>query len=450
MRKLTQKCIVLFHALLIPCSRYYTSKNCLSQALDAVNDALRHVREGDRIALYTTNCTHHPMSGTKPDMLWPIRPFCADTPGKFRELTTSVGKCGTQTWQPPRPNPPMADVIISVAKSLDGQRLEDGHTHLILLSPTIHVLHDVSKALPNLQVHQINPAVLPCRSNVLFTASQCCDPCCKNVFVSNWDSYQSPHSAVNRVIYHARSERPVGEITRLSIDIETRKGCELLESIGNQGIPLLDPGQMHTFFARIRVTQSELQDMTLGPDDITNSVLNEASKKGLRNAEAAGAVHAHLLDVQVLHQNSLHGAGCWSYSESPLCIVRDVGDSAPPSDSIADVYNRHIFHKFTQLDLAAARTEIDEVLAIVPSNSNPVLMAIAHEIDRHEEILQYEVEFRQKLPLCLGTVPIEPSDHECLTDIWDWKKSRRRGTVVSRETGIGDVADEVYGVERLG
>jgi hypothetical protein len=416
--------IGLCYALLIPHFRYYTSKNCLDKALDAVNNALWHLQEGDRLALYTTNCTHHPISGTRPDLLWPIRPFSVDTPSKIRELTISIGERGTQTWHPPRPNPPMADIVIGVAKSLENRKLRDGRTHLILLSPTLHVLHDVSKALSSLYIHQISPAVLPCRSNALSTVSKCYDACCKNVFVSNWDSYQSPHSAMKRIIYQARSERPVGKITRVSIDIETKKGCELLEYIGTQSIPVLHLGQVHTLFARVRVIRSEVQEMMLRSDDDTcDLLLDEPLRQELEKAVAVGAANAHLFDVQVLHRDSLHGAGYWSYSESPLCVVQGLGDSVPPSGFTAEVYNRHIFHRFTRLDLAAARTEVDEVLAILPNHSNPVLMAIAQEIDHHDEILQYEVEFRQKLPLCLGPVPIEPSDHEWLTDIWSGQKS---------------------------
>jgi hypothetical protein len=43
---------------------YYVSKQCLQRALDAVMGALQLLDQGDKVALYTSHCTHGPITGT--------------------------------------------------------------------------------------------------------------------------------------------------------------------------------------------------------------------------------------------------------------------------------------------------------------------------------------------------------------------------------------------------
>ena len=84
--------------------------------------ALHQLGRGDRVALYTTHCTHGPIASTVPDRLLPLRPVCPDTEEVFRDLTLDISKHGIQKWDPPRPTPPMTSVILAIARSmLDGE-----------------------------------------------------------------------------------------------------------------------------------------------------------------------------------------------------------------------------------------------------------------------------------------------------------------------------------------
>jgi hypothetical protein len=387
---------------------------------------------GDRVALYTTHCTHHAVTGNRPDMHYPMRPFCTDIEETFRELTARIAQFGTQVWDPPRPNPSMTDVILGITRSIECQDLKTGRTHVILLSPAAHVLHDVSKHFPDLYVHQISPAALPYRRDPEFQDTMCFDSCCKNVFASNWSKYQSTPGRIKRILKNARSEKPVGELTGMTVDIRMKAGCELIESYGNQEVSQLYAGHIHTLFARVRVTKSETQAINL---ESANPILKSAlDSKGLRqellNVAAVGASKVHLLDVQILHQNSLHPVDHWTYTETPLILIRELGGLAPPLDTSMEVYKRLYFYKLTQDPAAVAKVKAEEISTTLPENheqARKLIQRMSKEIECHLATQEYEKNYRQKLPLCPGPIDIEssPSAHEWLTDLWNRKKTKR-------------------------
>jgi hypothetical protein len=69
-----------------------------------VSGALLHLRRGDRLALYTTHCAHNLVTGNKPELHYPIHPLASDTENLFMDLTANICRCGTQVWDPARPN----------------------------------------------------------------------------------------------------------------------------------------------------------------------------------------------------------------------------------------------------------------------------------------------------------------------------------------------------------
>ncbi|KAJ8107770.1 hypothetical protein OPT61_g8634 [Boeremia exigua] len=434
---------------------YYVSRECLSRALDAVNSALYNLGRGDRVALYTTHCTHQPVTGIRPDLLFPIGPFNPDTEVAFRDLTTSVARYGTQAWKPPRPNPSMAEVILGIAKTLENSDMKKQRTHVILLSPASHVLHDVSRSCPDLYIHQINPAPVPFRRLPGLSDIQCAEECCKNVFISNWNHIQSIPGRIKRILKHARSFKPVGQISQVCIDLRARDGCEIIECVGSKDIASLRLGQVHTVFAKIRTTRSATKAVDLlSKNPVFNSSLDVKDlRQQLQNAATVGAVKVHLLDVQVYHQNTLHSVDCWSYTETPFIVVRSLGGLAPPFSTAVEVQKRRLFQNFIQHDAKTARLETMSLLSTLDHDQeflgNFVQRAF-QEVDHYQQVLEYEQECRQKLPLCPGPVTIEASSHEWLVGMWNRKKPRRQGVAIVEEDGISSLLDGLHGLERLG
>lgn len=420
-----------------------------------MNSALYHLDEGDRVALYATHCTHQSVTGNRPDLLYPIRPFTAETEEIFCELTATIAKCGTQSWKPPRPNPTMADVILGVTRSLEDKDLKLRRTHVILLSPAAHVLHNVSKSCPNLYIHQINPAAIPYRQHPNTDGMQCIEECCKNVLISNWNHFQPLPSRIKRILKYARSVKPIGEITQVCVDVRAREGCEVIECSGNKDIASLRLGQVHTIFAKVRTTRSATKAVDLlSRNPVFNSSLDHKDlRQQLQNAVTVGAVKVHLLDVQVYHQNTLHGSDCWNYTETPFLIVRDLGGLAAPFDTIVEVHKRQLFDKFVRLDTDTARVEAEALLLTLTEDQESLRELVQHilkEVDRYQQVLEYEQEHRQKLPLCPGPIAVEASPHEWLMDVWNRKKTKCQGIAVVEKDEISGLIDGLHGLERLG
>jgi hypothetical protein len=428
--------------------RYYVTEECLEKATEAVNGALWHLKPGDRLALYTTHCVHTLVSGNKPEVHYPLDTISTDTEEIVQDLTATICRYGTQAWEPVRPNPSMTDVVISVARSLTIQGPRKGRTHLVLLSPAAYVLHDVSKTFPGLSIHRINPAAVPFRREPELEDTVCFESCCTNVFVSNWSSYQSVADRIKRILKNARSKSPVGNLTDISLELRARDGCEIIEYYGRKEVSHLRLGQVHTVFATVRVTK----DKTRGVDlDSVNPLFNSSlNTKGVRqevqNAITVDAIKVHLFDVQLLHQNSLHAADSWNYTETPLITIRELGGLAPPLNTALEVYKRQYFHKFTQLTTDEATNAVAKLLAVLDPHNEIARKAVAclhKEIACQVQTRKYEQDKRQKLPLCPGPIDIEPP-HEWYLELWDKRKDRRHGL-----TGAVELSSLVEGLERL-
>lgn len=430
----------LFDARQLICGSYYVTMDCLAAATDAISAALYHLGRGDRIALYTTHCTHNVVTGTRPEQYYPIRSFSTDTERDLRLLIADICRHGTQAWQPARPNPSMTEVVLSIAKSFEKEVLKPGRTHLILLSPATYVLHDVSRAFPDLFIHRLNPGVLPYRRKPESEDTVCFRSCCKNVFVSNWNSYQSVPGCIKRLLKNARCKQPVGQITDVSIDIRLREGCELISLTGDKDVSNLRLGQAHSILAHLRVDAARAKAVDL---DSANPIFNSSLDiKGLRNdlqnALALEAVKVHLLDVQLFHRNSISAIDCWNYSETPLILTRDLGGLAPPLSVFSEVVIRQCFQRFSRLVVQDAIEDAERVLHQTSTNmpTRAIVERMAKELRCHQASLQYELDCRQRLPLCAGPIATEIS-HDWLKDIWEKKKSKRHGMANAKENVTG-------------
>ena len=401
-----------------------------------MNSALYHLARGDRVALYTTHCTHQPVTGNRPDLMFPIGSFNSDTGEAFRDLVSAIAQCGTQTWKPPRPNPPMTEVILGIVKSLEGKNLKIHRTHVLLLSPAAHVLHDISKSLPDLFVHQISPATIPYRQRPDISDVECNAECCKNVSISNWNHFESIPSRTKRILKNARLVTPTGQISRVAIDVRARGGCEVIRCSGSKDLAALRLGQVHTVFIKVRTSRSATTEVDLfSRDPVFNSSLDvKGLRQQLQNAVTLGAVKAHLLDVQVYHQNNLHGADCWNYTETPLLIITKLGGLAPPLSTAYEVRKRRLFHDFTHADEESAQHEAETTLS-APGYDQEPLSKLFHrmrrEVDHHQQVSVYEQECRRKLPICPGPIVVEASPHEWLVEFWNKKKAKRQGIAMA-------------------
>jgi hypothetical protein len=402
------------------------------------------------VALYTTHCAHNTVTGNKPELHYPLRSISTDTTEIFQDLTSYICRYGTQVWEPARPNPSMTDVVLGVANSLIDQAPKKGRTHLILLSPAAHILHDVSNSFPDLFIHRINPAALPFRREPELQDAVCFEPCCRNIFVSNWTSYQSVPGRIKRVLKNARSKGPVGDLTSISIDVRARDGCEVIESFGRKDIPHLRLGQVHTVFARLHISKDKTQ--VVDCDSVNPIFKSSLDVKGLKlelhNAVTLGAIKVHLLDVQLLHRNSIHAVDSWNYTEAPLISIRELGGLAPPPDNALEVCKRQYFHKFVQLTTKEAMNEANNLLAVLDVKNEvarKVVECLYREINCHVLIRRYEQDYRQKLPLCPGPIGIE-SPHEWFVDLWNKRKDKRQGITGMAE---GELSSLVRGLERL-
>ncbi|KAL5374810.1 hypothetical protein DPSP01_011646 [Paraphaeosphaeria sporulosa] len=390
---------------------YYVSKDSLARALEAAAGGLHQLDRGDRVALYTTHCTHGSVASTVPDKLLPLRPVCSATEEIFRDLTLDIEKCGTQAWHPPRPTPPMSNVILAIAKSLDKELPKHERCHVIILSPVVDVLHTVSETLPNMYVHQINSAVLPFIRN-----EEHRETCCRNVFVSNWTHYQSIPGRIKQIILQARSECPVENIKDIHIDLRPKSGCEVLEIDGPTTMSTLRSGQAFCFLARLRVAPAQTQELCESPEDplLQHSLEATNLRQEIYATKKLDAKLAHLVSVQIFYKSNLNPPGTWSYTEAPLVAVAKLGRLAPPHDLGLDVFKRRVFHNLKSLDNEAARKQAENLAMGIPDDRDDlkqVVHCMAKELHWHNTVLEYEALSRQKLPSCTGPIEIASAEH---------------------------------------
>ncbi|KAF2449347.1 hypothetical protein P171DRAFT_506920 [Karstenula rhodostoma CBS 690.94] len=388
---------------------YYVSKDSLTRALEAATGGLHQLDRGDRVALYTTHCTHGSVASTVPDKLLPLRPVCSGTEEIFRDLTLDIEQYGTQAWNPPRPTPSMSNVILAIAKSLEKETPKHERCHVILLSPAFDVLHTVSDTFPSIHIHQINPAVLPFIPNEEHREMVCHETCCKNVFVSNWTHYQSVPGRIKQIILQARSKGPVGSIKDIHVDLRPKSGCEVLEIDGPTTMSVLRSGQAFCFFAHLRVTPPQTQQLCGSCKDplLQHSLDATNLRQELYAAEKLDAKLAHLLSVQVFYRSTFSPPGTWSYTEAPLVAVAKLGRLAPPHDFSLDVFKRHAFHVLNKFDNETPKKRVENLAMGIPDereDMKQVIHCMAKEIHWHQAVLEYEASSRQKLPSCIAPI----------------------------------------------
>jgi hypothetical protein len=384
----------------------------------------------DRLSLYTSHCTHEAVTGTVPDLWFPLSVFDTESAEVVREMIADIRFLGTQTWVTPRPNPPMAELISAVIKSLDHKQPRRGQTHLLVLSPTVNHLHELSKAHTHVRIHQINPAVLPFRSEGELNDKMCNDDCCETVTVNNWAYYQSPPDRIRQILRHARLEAPFGVIYNVTVDIRRRSGCEVIKYEGPTTIPQLRLGQQHVFFAQVQVERSQTREMDLESDDpVRDSYLSlNNTRQDLFNAAALGASKVHLLSAQVMSQNTLQPINNWIFSETPLFIIKELGRLAVPKDRAMELYKRRFFYHLSRLEPHIAIVMIPELETSVrpelKSTVAKLLSRMEDEIGDHQAIISHESFSRQKLPMCPGPIAIAPP-HTFLREKCEARKKKR-------------------------
>jgi hypothetical protein len=412
---------------------YYVSDACLAHALETVTSALYYMGRSDRVAVYTTHCTHASVTGTIPEVIYPLHPLCNDTQEVVQDLLEGIKACGTQTWDPPRPNPTMSDVILAVAMSLKDKDIRHGRTHIALLTPTTNTLHKVSETFPELYIHQINPAVLPYSYKDEVKEDVCEGQCCKNVFISNMTHYRSLPSRIKQIIRYARSQKSFGDMTNVRVEVDPKEGCELLEFQGTGDVGNMRLGQVHSVFVLIRATRSDTQEIDLDTaDPLLKSSLDAYDlRQDLRNAKAVGATNAHLLSVRVTYQNSLYPSNHWTTTESQLVLTKDLGSLALSSDMSLELYRRQLFHYFSRLHVDAAEAEIYPLALSTPDKFKELrklLERMAVEISWQRATHNYEAQARQKIPSCIGPVCVA-NPHDWLMEKWAAKKNMHQDMV---------------------
>jgi hypothetical protein len=398
--------------------------------------ALYDLKKSDRVALYTTHCTHEVVTGTVPEMWYPLEKADNVAAEIFREMASDIRTLGAQAWKWPRPNPPMTEVIIAVTKSLEAKDPKKARTHIVLLSPLARDMHDVSKAYPWVHVHQINPAVLPYTRDQDPEELVCMEDCCGNITVNNVTHYQSGPDRIRQIFRYARSEKPLGSMCNVHVDLRRGPGCEVLRYEGSRTLQHLRLGQVHTFFAEIKVVRSQTKELDLDSHDpVRDSTLSANNlMQDLKNAVALGASKVHLLSVQLMHQGSMLPSNQWAFTESPLLILKELGRLSMPTDRALDIYKRRFFATLVNLDVDAAITETTHLSAIAKLDlkdaASKVLDHMRKELDLHKAIVAYEQTSRKNLPLCPGPISV-PYAHSFLVEKWEARKKKRMGMIAA-------------------
>jgi hypothetical protein len=143
------------------------------------------------------------------------------------------------------------------------------------------------------------------------------------------------------------------------------------------------------------------------PDPIRDSSLAANNmRQDLKNAQVLGASKAHLLSVQVMHQSSMMPFTHWSFAESPLLIVKEMGRLSTPTDRALDLYKRRLFYIVSRLDVDSAVQEMSDFDATVKPELKEqvrrILDSMTSEVGSHRDIITYEKTSRKNLPSCPG------------------------------------------------
>ncbi|KAF2020822.1 hypothetical protein BU24DRAFT_469605 [Aaosphaeria arxii CBS 175.79] len=403
---------------------YYVTSDCLEQATEHACSLMHHLRVGDRVALYSSNCTHENVSGNVPDKLLPLSCFGPAIGSTVRDLARDMRSQGVQTWEWPRPNPSLDDMLIAILNDIKGYLPRAERTHVMILSPTPREAHKVSAMFPKLHVHQINPSVLPFHKDDGLDTKLCNRGCCDNFTLSHLEhDYQATGERLKKILFHARCERTVDAISKIMVKITPMAGCKILECRGPTYIPHLRSGQVHTFFVQIEVSPQQVAELDVDNlDNIMNAaLLKDNLKQDCLNAKITGAIKTHILSIEMMYRSSLYSSHQWMFSKTPFIIFKDLGRMSSPVDRAFEFHQRRIFYEVTHLRRGPALDKLRELAAAVqPDIREPIdnlAERMSRELRAHTAIRDHEVASRQNLPHCFGPLSISGPHHRVVA-IW--------------------------------
>jgi len=383
------------------------SEACFSRARGAALRALKQLRLGDRVALFTTHCTHANNATKEPDLLVPLYYMCSDTEKIFRTHIEATKRFGTQGFNSSRPIPTMPNTISAIMQYL--RRNEPGlrTCHFILLSPKLDDLHSVSIEHPEIHLYYVNPASLPNTRGNGRLVQVCNKNCCKNVLISNWLHFQSLTERIHQIIRYARSNEAQGYIQDVVVNVSPSKGCEILEYHGSPFITSLRPGEVHILLFHLRVSPSRVQKarLDLGGRFYSTSLDVTGWREKLKNVWEMGGEMAHLLKIEASYRNSLFHPGTWTVTEVPFFVHRDLGRMECPRSDSMGLHQRYLFDIIRNMKKETALIKLRELAATCTAEDvcfRQLLQNMENEVLWQQKVAEYELQYRSHLPASIG------------------------------------------------
>ncbi|KAF2193772.1 hypothetical protein K469DRAFT_745252 [Zopfia rhizophila CBS 207.26] len=238
----------------------YVSPDCLHRSKKLAKSATgTYLRGSDRFALFTCHGSENDSSMSTHCALHPLGVYSKDV------FDTELDAIKIQQLDPLKPNPTIAETVLSVLRSLqptDCNNMADAsRTHVFVLSPMFGNFSEVYAQYPAIHVHHINPARCPFRNH----AEECrvekerresdVYPDC--FVVSNWNVYQSVYNRLRRIFNYARLEKPTGSIHDVEISIQPKEGFKIQGVAGNLKVSSLRLGEVHTVFCEVKINPTQ-------------------------------------------------------------------------------------------------------------------------------------------------------------------------------------------------
>lgn len=419
---------------------YYVTSDALDQAIILTKRLLFRLEPNDRIAIYTTHCTHEKVASNTPELWFAfdfVNKHCIEA---LHKLLEEVNDLGCQTPELRRCNPGLSEVIRSIANSIEGMNPRHGQTHVIFLSPKAVTIHNVSPQQPHLYVHQINVALLPFHGyDEPEKQLLCDDPCCDGVSFDNMVHFQSPTARVAQILRYGRCQKPFNAVHSIHLDLRRQSGCEVTQIRGSTTLPFLHLGQVHTIFAEIKVDRSEVQEARMGGTEgiRKSSLLAHNFSHDMMVAKELDAVKVHLLSVRVEHRDSYRPHHQYTVFETPFFAFKALGRVSEPMDVAHELYMRRFFYELNRLEPAAAKAELARLAGTMKPEvkdwAGPMLDGMAKAIRKYQTLVEHEGSKHQGLPAFVGPVEINRSPHRHLRELVD---SVRRGDGNSRVVDV--------------
>ena len=209
-------------------------------------------RAGDRIALYTTPCHQSGLTNTTPRRVCGLQPVLRQSLDNLRRLLPDVLQRSPPDLQSAHPNSPISDAIRAVMVDLKPREPKPGRTHMFLVSPSLHDLHDVSIFEPELYIDHINPAVL--LFGRLDEAGICNQSCCYNITAHNLTHFEPVFERIGHIVRCARSRPSTGVLHDVQMDI---RGPNVVRIEGSTTAEVLRLGEIHSFSVQVKDCSKE-------------------------------------------------------------------------------------------------------------------------------------------------------------------------------------------------